>query len=389
MRRGRTGAVSCRSRGAWRPGDPVGRRQFLALPDGRPFVLEGGGQLRGVAVAYETWGELDPAGANAMLVCHAVTGDSHVTGRSAPAIRRPAGGTRMVGPGRPLDTDRYFVVCVNVLGGCQGSTGPSSVDPATGRPYGGAFPVVSVRDMVRCPGRGGRPPRDPPVAGAWSAARSGGMQVLEWGVMYPLRVRSLVPIATTAAATAWQIAFSRVGRLAVQLDPKWRGGDYYDAGPGRRPPRRPRPGPDDRPHHLPQRRRSTRPASAATGSSCSRSSSWSSASRSRATSTTRARSSSAASTPTATCGSTRRWTCTTWAATGAVPLRALQPDPGADPEPEHLQRHALPAATSRRRSTPPCWPAAPPATTSPSTAPTATTASSSRPTPWVRCSMSS
>jgi len=217
--------------GAWRPGDPVGRRQFLALPDGRPFVLEGGGQLRGVAVAYETWGELDPSGANAILVCHAVTGDSHVTGRSAPGHPTPGWWDTMVGPGRPLDTDRYFVVCVNVLGGCQGSTGPSSVDPATGRPYGGAFPVVSVRDMVRCQAAVadhlGIPRWLTVVGGSF-----GGMQVLEWGVMYPLRVQSLVPIATTAAATAWQIAFSRVGRLAVQLDPKWRGGDFYDAGPG-------------------------------------------------------------------------------------------------------------------------------------------------------------
>ena len=217
--------------GAWRPGDPVGHRQFLTLPDGRPFVLEGGGQLRGVTVAYETWGELDPSGANAVLVCHAVTGDSHVTGRSAPGHPTPGWWDDMVGPGRPLDTDRLFVVCVNVLGGCQGTTGPSSLDPATGRPYGADFPIVSVRDMVRTQAAVadhlGIPRWLAVVGGSF-----GGMQVLEWGVMYPLRVQSLVPIATTAAASAWQIAFSRVGRLAVQLDPKWRGGDFYDADPG-------------------------------------------------------------------------------------------------------------------------------------------------------------
>ncbi len=217
--------------GAWRPGDPPGRRQFLDLPDGRPFVLEGGGQLRGVTVAYETWGELDPAGANAVLVCHAVTGDSHVTGRSAPGHPTPGWWDAMVGPGRALDTDRLFVVCVNVLGGCQGTTGPASDDPATGRPYGSSFPVVSVRDIVRTQAAVadhlGIPRWLAVVGGSF-----GGMQVLEWGVMYPLRVRSLVPIATAAAASAWQIAFSRVGRLAVQLDPKWRAGDYYDAAPG-------------------------------------------------------------------------------------------------------------------------------------------------------------
>lgn len=217
--------------GAWRPGDPLGHREFLALPEGRPFVLEGGGLLRGVTVAYQTWGELDPSGANAVLVCHAVTGDSHVTGRSAPGHPTPGWWDTMVGLGRPLDTDRYFVVCVNVLGGCQGTTGPSSVDPATGQPYGADFPVVSVRDMVRSQAAVadhlGIPRWLAVVGGSF-----GGMQVLEWGVMYPLRVQSLVPIATTAAATAWQIAFSRVGRLAVQLDPKWRGGDFYAAEPG-------------------------------------------------------------------------------------------------------------------------------------------------------------
>jgi homoserine O-acetyltransferase len=137
----------------------------------------------------------------------------------------------MVGPGRAIDTDRYFVVCVNVLGGCQGTTGPASVDPTTGQAYGADFPVVSIRDIVRTQAAVAdhlRIPRWLAVVGG----SFGGMQVLEWGVMYPLRVRSLVPLASTAGATAWQIAFSRVGRLAVQLDPKWRGGDYYDAEPG-------------------------------------------------------------------------------------------------------------------------------------------------------------
>ena len=179
--------------GAWRPGDPVGRRQFLSMPEDRTFVLEGGGQLKGVTVAYETWGELDPAGANAVLVCHAITGDSHVAGRQAPGHPTAGWWEDMVGPGRPVDTDRYFVVCVNVLGGCQGTTGPASDrSRRPARPYGADFPVVSVRDIVRTQAA----VADQLGIARWLAVvggSMGGMQVLEWGVMYPLRVRSLRP----------------------------------------------------------------------------------------------------------------------------------------------------------------------------------------------------
>ncbi len=217
--------------GAWGSGAPPGRRQFLTLPADRPFALEGGGQLRGITVAYETWGELDADGGNAVLVCHAITGDSHVTGRSAPGHPSQGWWEGVVGPGKALDTDRWFVVCCNMLGGCQGTTGPASPDPATGRPYGSSFPVVTIRDVVRTQAR----VADHLGVERWLAVvggSMGGMQALEWGVMFPDRMRALVPLATTAAASAWQIAFSRVGRLAIQLDPKWRGGDYYDAEPG-------------------------------------------------------------------------------------------------------------------------------------------------------------
>jgi len=217
--------------GAWCPGDPEGNRRFLSFDPDRPFVLEGGAQLRGLTVAYETWGELDPTGSNAVLVCHAVTGDSHLTGRSGHGHPTAGWWEALVGPGRPLDTDRWFIVCVNVLGGCQGSTGPASEDPATGRPYGSTFPVVTIRDIVRTQAA----VADHLGVDQWLGVVGGsfgGMQVLEWGVMYPERMRALVPIATSTAASAWQISFSRVGRLAVQLDPKWRGGDYYDAAPG-------------------------------------------------------------------------------------------------------------------------------------------------------------
>jgi homoserine O-acetyltransferase/O-succinyltransferase len=217
--------------GAWRPGDPVGRRQFVSIAADRPFSLEGGGQLRDITLAYETWGTLDATASNAILICHAWTGDSHVLGSMASGHATSGWWEGMVGSGAPIDTDRYFVVCVNVLGGCQGSTGPSSLDPATGTPYGSRFPVVTIRDMVRTQAL----LSDRIGVRKWLSViggSMGGMQALEWGITFPDRVRSIVPIATCAQATAMQIAWGAVGRRAVRLDPRWRGGDYYDAEPG-------------------------------------------------------------------------------------------------------------------------------------------------------------
>jgi homoserine O-acetyltransferase len=199
-----------------------------------PFALEGGGALRQVVLAYETWGELNSDASNAVLVCHALTGDSHLAGEAGPGHPSPGWWEELVGPGRALDTDRQFVVCANVLGGCQGSTGPASTDPATGRPYGSSFPVVTIRDMVRAQ----RYLADHLGIDRWLSVvggSMGGMQVLEWGVLYPHRVRSLVSIASTAAASAQQVAWSAVGRGAIANDPNWRGGDYYDAVPGHGP----------------------------------------------------------------------------------------------------------------------------------------------------------
>ena len=139
--------------GAWKPGDPVGHRRFITLNDHRPFALEGGGALREVTLAYETWGTLAADASNAVLVCHALTGDSHAAGRQGHGHATAGWWDDMIGPGKPLDTDRLFVVCMNVLGGCQGSTGPASLDPATGTPYGSRFPVVTSRDMVRAQAR--------------------------------------------------------------------------------------------------------------------------------------------------------------------------------------------------------------------------------------------
>ncbi len=162
-------------------------------------------------------GELAADASNAVLVCHALTGDSHATGPSGAGHPSPGWWDGVVGPGRAIDTDRYFVVCVNVLGGCQGTTGPASTDPRTRLPYGPRFPATTIRDMVRV---------EAAVADALGIDRwlsvvggsMGGMQVLEWAVMYPNRVRSIAPIATTAAATAQQIAWSGVQRTAIALD---------------------------------------------------------------------------------------------------------------------------------------------------------------------------
>jgi homoserine O-acetyltransferase len=217
--------------GAWLPSMPLGRRNLAKVVCDRDFHLEGGGTLPEVVVAYETWGRLDPDGSNAVLVCHALTGDSHAAGRAGEGHPTEGWWDGLIGPGRALDTNRYFVVCSNVLGGCQGTTGPASIDPRTGAPYGSRFPVVTIRDMVRVQAL----LADHLGIGRWASVvggSMGGMQVLEWATMFPDRVRSIVAIATTAAASAQQIAWSMVGRRAILADPRFRGGDYYDAAPG-------------------------------------------------------------------------------------------------------------------------------------------------------------
>lgn len=217
--------------GAWQPGDPVGRRQFADITVKRPFVLENGSVLTEAVVAYETWGELNEDASNAILVCHALTGDSHAHGPSGNGHATSGWWEDLVGHGKAIDADTHFIVCANVLGGCQGTTGPASINPATGKPYGSAFPTVSIRDVVRSQAL----LADHLGIRAWRSViggSMGGMAVLEWAVMFPERVRSIAPIATAVSASAMQIAWSSVGRSALVLDPKWRGGDYYDAEPG-------------------------------------------------------------------------------------------------------------------------------------------------------------
>jgi len=216
--------------GAWRPGDPPGRRQLCTLFEDRPHALEAGGRLEGVQVAYETWGRLAPDAANAVLVLHALTGDSHAAGPVEPGHPQPGWWDPMIGPGRPLDTDRYFVVCPNVLGGCQGTTGPASSGP-DGRPYGARFPVITVRDQVVVEAA----LADHLGIRRWHAVvggSMGGMRVLEWAVGFPDRVARAVAISVGAKATAEQIGLCSVQCRAIRADPAWRGGDYYDAAPG-------------------------------------------------------------------------------------------------------------------------------------------------------------
>ena len=193
-----------------------------------PLLMDCGVVLDHWQIAYQTYGELNADKSNAILVCHALTGDQYVASRN-PITGKGGWWTAMIGPGKPIDTDRFFVICANVIGGCTGTTGPASTNPATGKPWGLSFPVVTIRDMVRaqaalvdslgietlfC------------VAGG----SMGGMQVLQWAASYPNRVFSALPLATGAKHSAQNIAFHEVGRQAVMADPEWRQGRYLEEG---------------------------------------------------------------------------------------------------------------------------------------------------------------
>ena len=193
-----------------------------------PLPLESGGELTPFSIAFQTYGSLNAAKSNAIMICHALTGDQHVLG-THPVTGKSGWWETLVGAGKPIDTDRYFVICPNVIGGCMGSTGPASINPATGRPYGVDFPVVTIRDMVR--------------AQAMLIARlgigdlfcvmggsMGGMQVLEWAASHGDKVFAALPIATAPRQSSQNIAFHEVGRQAVMADPDWRHGRYLDEG---------------------------------------------------------------------------------------------------------------------------------------------------------------
>jgi homoserine O-acetyltransferase len=222
--------------------------RFLDLP--RPIALDCGRELFPVRVAYETYGTLSPARDNVILVCHALSGDAHAAGHSAApapgstrdgfrADERDAGSGRglgwwdgMIGPGKAFDTDRFFVVSSNLLGGCRGTTGPSSTNPATGRPYGSDFPVITVADMVRVE-RALLAELGISRLAAVAGGSLGGMQALEWAVQYGDDVGAIVPIASTHALHTQGVAWNAIARNAITADPDWQGGHYYGTG---RPP---------------------------------------------------------------------------------------------------------------------------------------------------------
>jgi homoserine O-acetyltransferase/O-succinyltransferase len=198
------------------------------------FEPELGGSLRDVILAYETWGELNDAADNAVLLVHALTGDSHAAGGPSEGHRRGGWWDPMVGPGLTLDTEKYFVVCSNVIGGCSGSTGPASTEPGTRRPYGMRFPIITIRDMVRaqrCLLDDLGVHRLALVAGG----SIGGQQALEWAVEFPDFVEKAIPVAATGALGPQGVGMSEIGRRAIMADPDWQDGDYY--GTGRRPDR--------------------------------------------------------------------------------------------------------------------------------------------------------
>ena len=225
----------------------VGTIQTQYVDLAQLLPLDSGATLPAVRLVYETYGTLTPERDNAILVCHALSGDAHAAGWSADTDApsavdgigadergvRPRSGLGwwdgLIGPGKAFDTNRYFVICTNIIGSCRGSTGPGSPDPATGQPYGAAFPVVTVGDMVRAQ----RALLD--LLGidtllAVAGGSLGGMQALEWAVAYPERVRACIPIASTARLGAQGIAWNAIARNAIMADPDWQGGQYYDTG---------------------------------------------------------------------------------------------------------------------------------------------------------------
>lgn len=194
------------------------------FPPSQPLVLDSGARIEGLEIAWRSFGALNADKSNAVLICHALTLDQHVAGKH-PVSGKPGWWTRLVGPGKPLDPARHFIVCANVVGGCMGSTGPASLNPATGKPWGLSFPVITIADMVRAQAMlieaMGIETLQAVVGGSM-----GGMQVLQWAASYPERLFSAVCVASAARHSAQNIAFHEVGRQAIMADPDWRGGDY-------------------------------------------------------------------------------------------------------------------------------------------------------------------
>jgi len=213
--------------GAWRDGDPVGDRRFASFTG---FRTEGGEELPSWRLSYETWGELSPARDNAVLVLHALTGDSHLRGPAGPGHPTAGWWEDLVGPGAPIDTDRWFVVAPNMLGGCQGSTGPASVAP-DGYEWAARFPYLTIRDQVSAQAR----LADALGIDVWAGViggSMGGMHALEWAIGHPERVERAAILSAPPVTTADQIALNSVQLEAIRIDPRFAGGEYYDAGDG-------------------------------------------------------------------------------------------------------------------------------------------------------------
>ena len=221
--------ASARTREADHPRDSLLARFGID----KPLKLDAGVTLSPFQIAYKTYGTLNAERSNAVLICHALTGDQHVASVN-PVTKKPGWWETMVGPGKPIDTERFFVICANVMGGCLGSTGPASINPQTGKPWGLDFPVITIRDMVRAQAmlldQLGIDTLFTVAGGSM-----GGMQVLQWAASYPERVFSALPIACSTRHSAQNIAFHEVGRQAVMADPEWRQGRYLneDANPRR------------------------------------------------------------------------------------------------------------------------------------------------------------
>lgn len=216
--------------GAWRDGDPVGERKFTL-----PFELklEGGKNISAARIAFETWGELNADGSNAILVLHALTGDSHAFGPASKAHKTAGWWNGVIGEGLAIDTDKYFVVAPNMLGGCQGSTGPTSLDKK-GKEYGARFPYLTIRDQVIAQNELMKQLK----INKWFAViggSMGGMQVLEWAIMFPNAMEKIAVLAAPAFSNADQIALNSVQIEAIKADPNFQEGDYYDAAPGKGP----------------------------------------------------------------------------------------------------------------------------------------------------------
>jgi len=213
--------------GAWRDGDPVGDRRFAAFG---AFETESGESLPAFRLAFETWGELSPARDNAVLILHALTGDSHVRGAAGPGHPTAGWWSDLVGPGAAIDTDRFFVVAPNMLGGCQGSTGPASIAP-DGYEWASRFPYLTIRDQVAAQAL----LADRLGIGSWYAVvggSMGGMHAIEWAVGHPDRVERAAILSAPPSTTADQIALNSVQMDTVRMDPRFAGGEYYDAGDG-------------------------------------------------------------------------------------------------------------------------------------------------------------